>query len=80
MKCFIKIIIISIIISLITVVKASTNNESINLAVVACGDRVPETLTLLKSALMFTETKLNFYIITDDSIKKTIFINQVIFI
>lgn len=49
--------------------KEETNAKQINLSVVACGDRVPETLTLLKSALMFTEIKLYFYIFTEAHLK-----------
>ncbi|CAF0713883.1 unnamed protein product [Brachionus calyciflorus] len=45
------------------------NENIINLSVVACGDRVPETLVLLKSALMFTRSKLNFLIITENNLK-----------
>jgi hypothetical protein len=41
----------------------------INLSVVACGDRVPETLVLLKSALMFTKAQLHFYIFTEPELK-----------
>lgn len=46
------------------------NDEVINLAVVACGDRVKETLVLLKSALMFTESYLHFIIITEKNLKQ----------
>jgi UDP-xylose:glucoside alpha-1,3-xylosyltransferase len=56
----------------------TTRRESesvINLSVVACGDRVPETLNLLKSALMFTRSLLHFYIITEADLKEA-FINQ----
>lgn len=51
-------------------------NQPINISVVACGDRVPETLTLLKSALMFTRSKLYFYIFTEANLKN-LFIEQV---
>ena len=54
----------------------STQEEVINLAVVACGDRVHETLTLLKSALMFTQPFLHFFIVTENHLKKD-FIQQV---
>ncbi len=44
---------------------------------VACGsDRVPETLVLLKSALMFTKNDLNFFIFTEPHLKQE-FIAQV---
>lgn len=35
-------------------------------AVVACGDRLQETLNMLKSALMFSKEKLNFVIVAED--------------
>ena len=50
--------------------------QVINIAVVACGDRVKETLVLLKSALMFTETYLHFIIITENELQKD-FVKQV---
>ncbi|KAJ3642251.1 hypothetical protein Zmor_025053 [Zophobas morio] len=37
-------------------------------AVVACGDRLLETLNMLKSALMFTKEKLNFIIFAEDAL------------
>ena len=43
-----------------------------NLAVVACGeeaDRFEETITLLKSAAMFSRKPLFFYIFADDNFK-----------
>jgi len=43
--------------------------EAINLAVVACGDRLKETIVLLKSALMFTQTYLHFIIVTEPELK-----------
>ena len=56
---------------------AQENEEVINLAVVACGDRVKETIVLLKSALMFTQTYLHFIIITEAELKQD-FIQEVI--
>ncbi len=44
-------------------------DEAINLAVVACGDRLKETIVLLKSALMFTQTYLHFIIVTEPDLK-----------
>ncbi|XP_050303873.1 glucoside xylosyltransferase 2-like [Anthonomus grandis grandis] len=38
-------------------------------AVVACGDRLIETQTTIKSALMFTKEKLNFIIFADDALR-----------
>jgi hypothetical protein len=43
--------------------------DVINLAVVACGDRAPETIVLLKSTLLFTKSQLHFYIFTESSLK-----------
>jgi UDP-xylose:glucoside alpha-1,3-xylosyltransferase len=50
-------------------------NAVINLSVVACGDRAPETLVLLKSALMFTKSRLHFYIFTESTLKN-VFVEQ----
>lgn len=55
---------------------AQENDQVINLAVVACGDRVQETIVLLKSALMFTQTYLHFIIITEAELKQE-FIQEV---
>jgi len=42
------------------------SKEAIHLAVVACGDRMPETIILLKSAVMFSSsTLLHFHIFTE---------------
>ena len=53
----------------------ANDEQVLNLSVVACGDRVPETLVLLKSALMFTRSKLNFLIFTENNLR-TEFTNQ----
>ncbi|XP_045473386.1 glucoside xylosyltransferase 1 [Harmonia axyridis] len=37
-------------------------------AVVACGDRFEETMTMLKSALMFTTIHINFLVVSDDKL------------
>ncbi|KAG8233143.1 hypothetical protein J437_LFUL010373 [Ladona fulva] len=42
--------------------------EEIVLAVVACGDRVAETLVMLKSALIFSQVHLRFIVIADDDL------------
>lgn len=39
--------------------------DCIHLAVVACGDRMEETLVMLKSAVLFTQTPLVFHIFTE---------------
>ncbi|XP_038266055.1 glucoside xylosyltransferase 2 [Dermochelys coriacea] len=40
-----------------------------HLAVVACGDRLEETLIMLKSAVLFSYRKLKFHIFAEDSLK-----------
>ncbi|CAH2005499.1 unnamed protein product [Acanthoscelides obtectus] len=42
-----------------------TRNDIV-VAVVACGDRLHETLNMLKSALMFSQVKLNFIVVAED--------------
>lgn len=37
-----------------------------HLAVVACGDRLDETLTMVKSALLFSLKKITFHIFAED--------------
>lgn len=37
-------------------------------AVVACGDRLHETLTMLKSAIMFSKSSLHFVVVTEDAL------------
>ncbi len=56
-------------ITLISTEEINKNTENINLAVVACGDRLKETIVLLKSALMFTQTHLHFIIVTEPDLK-----------
>lgn len=38
----------------------------------ACGDRLKETLTLIKSALMFSKGHLNFIVIAEDTLKDSL--------
>ncbi|XP_051836833.1 glucoside xylosyltransferase 2 [Antechinus flavipes] len=40
-----------------------------HLAVVACGDRLEETLIMLKSAILFSYRKIRFHIFAEDSLK-----------
>lgn len=40
-------------------------------AVVACGDRLRESLTLIKSALMFSKERINFIVIAEDSLMES---------
>ncbi|CAG9759993.1 unnamed protein product [Ceutorhynchus assimilis] len=42
--------------------------NDIVVAVVACGDRLRESLTLIKSALMFSKAKLNFIVLAEDNL------------
>ncbi|ENN74847.1 hypothetical protein D910_01416 [Dendroctonus ponderosae] len=48
------------------------NNNELVVAVVACGDRLNETLTLIKSALMFSKGYLNFIVIAEDKLKENL--------
>ncbi|MEQ2167946.1 hypothetical protein GOODEAATRI_009268 [Goodea atripinnis] len=43
-------------------------NERSDLAVVACGPRLEETLTMLKSAILFSKKPLHFYIFAEDEL------------
>ncbi|OCT83443.1 hypothetical protein XELAEV_18025985mg [Xenopus laevis] len=43
--------------------------EWMHLAVVACGDRLEETVTMLKSAVLFSFKKIKFHIFAEDSLK-----------
>ncbi|XP_029553012.1 glucoside xylosyltransferase 1 isoform X1 [Salmo trutta] len=47
-------------------VQEATRDERIHLAVVACGPRLEETLTMLKSALLFSAKPLHFHIFAED--------------
>lgn len=40
--------------------------EVMHLAVVACGNRLDETLTMVKSALLFSLKKIKFHIFAED--------------
>jgi UDP-xylose:glucoside alpha-1,3-xylosyltransferase len=42
--------------------------NDIVVVVVACGDRLQETLIMLKSALMFSKEKLNFIVFAEDNL------------
>ncbi|XP_041853829.1 glucoside xylosyltransferase 1-like isoform X2 [Melanotaenia boesemani] len=44
------------------------NDERSHLAVVACGPRLEETLTMLKSAILFSKKPLHFYIFAEDEL------------
>lgn len=42
--------------------------EPMRLAVVACGPRLEETLTMLKSAVLFSRGSLHFHIFAEDDL------------
>ncbi|XP_069484091.1 glucoside xylosyltransferase 1 isoform X2 [Ambystoma mexicanum] len=42
--------------------------EAMHLAVVACGERLEETVTMLKSAIIFSTKPLNFHIFAEDQL------------
>lgn len=48
------------------VTKRIRAEEVMHLAVVACGNRLDETLTLVKSALLFSIKKIKFHIFAED--------------
>ncbi|XP_058502134.1 glucoside xylosyltransferase 1-like isoform X2 [Solea solea] len=48
-------------------VKAHSDERS-HLAVVACGPRLEETLTMMKSAVLFSQKPLHFYIFAEDNL------------
>ncbi|KAK7916156.1 hypothetical protein WMY93_011917 [Mugilogobius chulae] len=48
------------------VTKRARAKEGMHLAVVACGNRLDETLTMVKSALLFSLKKITFHIFAED--------------
>lgn len=48
--------------------KRTRDEELMHLAVVACGSRLDETLTMIKSALLFSIKKIKFHIFSEDSL------------
>ncbi|CAI5665287.1 glucoside xylosyltransferase 1 isoform X1 [Oreochromis niloticus] len=52
-------------------VKAESRDERSHLAVVACGPRLEETITMLKSAVLFSKKPLHFYIFAEDELHKS---------
>lgn len=42
--------------------------EPVRLAVVACGPRLDETLTMLKSAVLFSHRAVHFHIFAEDEL------------
>lgn len=42
--------------------------NNIFVAIVACGDRLPEALNVIKSAIMFTKSVLNFIVVTEENL------------
>ncbi|XP_056384270.1 glucoside xylosyltransferase 2 isoform X2 [Hyla sarda] len=49
--------------------KSLVPEEWMHLAVVACGDRVEETVTMVKSAVLFSMKKIRFHIFAEDALK-----------
>lgn len=47
-----------------------TTRKGVHIAVVACGDRLDETLTMIKSVLLFSIEKVNLHIFADDELKE----------
>ncbi|XP_063302997.1 glucoside xylosyltransferase 1 isoform X1 [Pelobates fuscus] len=50
-------------------IHAKVAAESLHLAVVACGDRLEETITMLKSAILFSRKPLQFHIFAEDQLQ-----------
>ncbi|XP_075429765.1 glucoside xylosyltransferase 2 [Ascaphus truei] len=50
--------------------RPTSPEEWMHLAVVACGDRLEETLTMLKSAVLFSVKEIQFHIFADDALKQ----------
>uniref|UniRef100_A0A3P9JRN5 UDP-D-xylose:beta-D-glucoside alpha-1,3-D-xylosyltransferase n=1 Tax=Oryzias latipes TaxID=8090 RepID=A0A3P9JRN5_ORYLA len=48
--------------------KRTRDEDLMHLAVVACGNRLVETLTMIKSALLFSLKKIKFHIFSEDSL------------
>lgn len=48
------------------VTKRARTEEVMHLAVVACGNRLDETLTMVKSALLFSLKRIKFHIFAED--------------
>lgn len=48
--------------------KKIQENEEVVICVVACGDRLEESLTMMKSALIFTKRTLRFIVISDNNL------------
>ena len=52
-------------------------DETVHLAVVACGDRLEEPQVMIKSAVLLTQAKLHVHIFADDELRP-LFKTQVI--
>lgn len=52
------------------IVNEKTVSGEVVICVVACGDRLEESLTMLKSALIFTKRPLRFIVISDLNLMK----------
>ena len=47
----------------------SENHEPVHLSVVACGDRLEETIVMIKSALIFSKAMLHVHIFADKDLQ-----------
>ena len=58
-------------------------DSTVHLSVVACGDRLEETLTMIKSAVIFTKSQIHLHIFADDVLqiefKQEVHITEVTF-
>lgn len=50
--------------------KVPQAEDIMHLAVVACGNRLEETLTMVKSALLFSIKKIKFHIFAEEELKE----------
>ena len=48
----------------------SDKTETIHVALVACGNKTEEALISVKSAMMFSKSKLHYHIFTDEHLKE----------
>ena len=45
------------------------SDDTIHLSVVACGDRLEETLMMIKSTILFTQKQMHYHILADDELR-----------
>ena len=49
-------------------------SETMHLAVVACGERLEETITMLRSAIIFSIKPLHFHIFAEDQLHESLYL------